>query len=359
MTKLLLVAEQLRRPAPGGIGTYVRGLVLGMQRLAEDERPEATVFASKGPDPDPLAELGLPLVTESLTTRFLVAAWDKRLKPAPDHGYDVVHATSLAFPPTRAPLSLMIHDLSWRDVPDAFPRRGRKWHEAAFNRALATADRIVVPSRPIADQVLAAGGNAGRVEVIEHGADHLPPADNAAADAILERLGVIDGFILTVGTLEPRKNLPRLLEAYERARPELPEPWPLVVVGWEGWGDALGKKLPHGVVLAGGVEGAALAALYQRARCFVYVPVLEGFGLPPLEAMHHCTPVVASRIPSTGGAAIEVDAEDVSAIARAIVKTASDDRVRSELVTAGLLRAQELTWETTARRHAELWTSMA
>jgi alpha-1,3-rhamnosyl/mannosyltransferase len=172
---------------------------------------------------------------------------------------------------------------------------------------------------------------------------------------------VRDGFLLTVSTLQPRKNLRRLLDAYARARPELSEPWPLVVVGAAGWGDALpASAIPHGVVLAGEVRGAELAGLYRKARCLAFVPLLEGFGLPPVEAMRECTPVVASPVPSVAGtgSALEVDPLDVNAIARALVRASSDDRVRSELVTAGLQRSGDLTWRAAAERHADVWKAI-
>jgi glycosyltransferase involved in cell wall biosynthesis len=157
--------------------------------------------------------------------------------------------------------------------------------------------------------------------------------------------------------LEPRKNLPRLLAAYRAARPRLPEPWPLVVVGPAGWGDALAPEA--GVVLAGVVPAAVLAGLYGRARLVAYVPLLEGFGLPAVEAMYACAPVVASPMPSTKGAALEVDPRDTDAIADALVQVGGQEGVRSQLVTAGVLRSSELTWEAAARRHVELWTEVA
>jgi alpha-1,3-rhamnosyl/mannosyltransferase len=181
------------------------------------------------------------------------------------------------------------------------------------------------------------------------------------AQRILDRLGVREGFLLTVGTLQPRKNLRRLLEAYDRARPSLAEPWPLVVVGTAGWGEALpAADVPHGVLLAGEVRGAELAGLYRLARCLAFVPLVEGFGLPPVEAMRECTPVVASAVPSVAGtgAALEVDPLDVTAIAAALVKASSDERVRAELVTAGIELTAGLTWEAAARRHVELWQAM-
>jgi glycosyltransferase involved in cell wall biosynthesis len=354
--RALIVADQLRRPVPGGIGTYVRGLAQGLAQLG-DESPDITLWASRPgvADEDAVAELG-PVVSSRLASTALVWAWDHGLM-APPAGYDVVHATSLAVPPrASAPMAAMIHDLAWRQFPDSYPRRGRRWHEAALGRAMERAAVLMVPSQVTADALVGAGAPASRVVIVEEGADHLPPADRAAAAKLLSRLGVTGEFLLTVSTLEPRKNLHRLLEAYRVARPRLPEPWPLVVCGPVGWG----PRLPAvaGVVLAGAAPGATLAALYAQSRLVAYVPVLEGFGLPVVEAMSACTPVVASVVPSAGGAAREVDPDDTGAIADALVEVATDDRVRSALVTAGLLRAGELTWAGAARRHVELWEKL-
>jgi glycosyltransferase involved in cell wall biosynthesis len=354
--RAVVVAEQLRRPVPGGIGTYVRGLAQGLRELA-DPALDVRYWASRAPrNDDPVAALG-PSITSALPSRALVWAWDRGWAgPPPDA--DAVHATSLAVPPRSGPpITVMVHDLAWRRFPDAYPRRGRRWHEAALGRAIERAARFIVPSRLTADDLLAAGASAERVDVVEEGADHLPVADQAAATRLLTRLGVAGEFLLTVSTLEPRKNLAHLLEAYRAARPRLPEPWPLVVVGPAGWGPGL-PDVP-GVVMAGPANGGLLAALYARARVVAYVPLVEGFGLPPVEAMAACAPVVASPVPSTAGAALEVDPRDGSAIADGLVQAAGDDRVRSALVTAGLLRARELTWAAAARRHVEIWESLA
>lgn len=356
------MVEQLRRGVAGGIGTYGLGLLQGLAEMGDDG-PGVSLHASRPRGvPDPLAVHGLRLRTSPLPAQLLTRAWDLGLLGAPG-GSDVVHATSLAFPaPARSsPLAVMVHDLAWREVPEAYPPRGRRWHERALQRAIAEARLLLAPASAIADALLAAGAPAGRVEVVEEGCDHLPPADLVAARRILDGLGVVDEFLLTVGTLQPRKNLGRLLQAYAAARPELPDPWPLVVVGPRGWGDAVpASKVPDGVVLAGEVNGAALAGLYRMARCLAFVPLVEGFGLPPVEAMRECTPVVASAVPSIAGtgSALEVDPHDVAAITKALVKAAGDDRVRSSLVTAGLVRIRELTWESAARRHVEAWREM-
>lgn len=334
--RVLVVAQQLRRPAPGGIGTYVRELV---RALPDDV--EATMF--DGP-----TSLPVPLVTR---------AWDRGLLRAPG-GYDILHAPALAAPAPRdtTPFVVALHDLLWRELPDAYPRRGRRWHEAALRRAVERGAHFVVPTVATADK---AGVDPARVHVIEpmYGCDHLPPADNVGAGALLDRLGVTGPYLLTVGTREPRKNLPRLVEAFVRARPMLPEPWPLVVVGPPGWGESLPPQ--PGVVLTGPVSAPVLAALYAGARCLAYVPLIEGWGLPAVEAMAACTPVVAGPLPSTAGAALEVDPTDTAAIADALVIAAGDERRRAELVTAGLLRTGDLTWAAAARHHVELWEALA
>jgi glycosyltransferase involved in cell wall biosynthesis len=350
--QVTVVVEQLRREKAGGIVTYAHGLLQGLRQMGADA-PSITLHASRG---GPIEGLDHPVVASPLPGRLLTRAWDRGLVGAPGSA-DVVHGTSLAFPaPAKSPpMTVMAHDLAWREVPEAYPPRGRRWHEAALQRAIAGVRVLIVPATQAADALLAAGAPASRVEVIEEGADHLPPADLDGAQRLLDRLGVRTDFLLTVGTLQPRKNLRRLIEAYAMARAELPEPWPLVVVGQKGWGDGGAAEVPSGVVLAGEVRGAELSGLYRKARCLAYVPLAEGFGLPPVEAMRECTPVVASPVPSTKGAALEVDPTDVRAMAKALVRASADERVRSELVTAGLLRAGELTWEAAARRHVEVW----
>ncbi len=371
---VLVVVEQLRRRVPGGIGAHARGLLGGLAGLSEDgEAVDVTLLASRAPRggaEDDLADLGWPLRLSPLPGRLLTRAWDHRLVHAPT-GFDVVHSVSMAAPfPSRTQggaLVLTVHDLAWRRHPEATTARGGRWHEAAFVRAQQWAARIVVPSRLVAADVVASGVDEDRIMVVPSGADHLPPPDGAGADALLARLGIRSPYLLAVGTLEPRKNLERLVRAYSAARASLPEAWPLVVVGPTGWGSQpVEAAETAGVVFAGVVPGAVLAELYGRARAFAYVPLTEGAGLPPLEAMLAGTPsVVAKEVPSvddldaTGPSpALLVDPLDVEDITAGLVSVLTDEEVRADLSQRGSRYARERTWRSAARDHVALWRTL-
>ena len=222
--RVLLVVEQLRRSVPGGIGAYTRGLLDGLAQLAgEGEGVDLTLLASRPPrsGADPVAALGPRVVTSPVPGRLLTRAWDHGLLHAPE-GFDVVHSVSLAVPPLRRGSQshqvVTVHDVAWRVHPEATTRRGRRWHEAALRRVDRSGASLVTPSRLVAADLGAAGIDPERVTVVHSGADHLPPGDPAATEHLLGRLGVSQSFLLSVGTLEPRKNLVRLVRAYTRVR---------------------------------------------------------------------------------------------------------------------------------------------
>jgi glycosyltransferase involved in cell wall biosynthesis len=375
-----IAVEQLRRRVPGGIGTYATGLLQGLSSLRP--LPDVTMVASPIPSgehdpllayPFPLSEAGgrvaamahrsrLPGAASHVVTRL----WDRGLSSVGSGRSaiaDLVHSVSLAAPPTGStPLTVMVHDVAWRHVPDAYPRHGLAWHEAALRRTGRIASAVVVPSRAVAGDLARASVELepSQIEVIPEGCDHLPPADHDAARAMLGRLGVSGDFLLTVSTLEPRKNLQRLIEAYGRVRGDFPEPWPLLVVGPSGWGPDVVPT--DGVVIAGRVSGAVLSALYASARVMAYVPLAEGFGLPAVEALWAGAPlVVSSTVPSIAehdSPAVVVDALSIDAIASGLGELATDDSLRESLAAAGPVSLAGRTWVMAAQRHLDWWTEI-
>ena len=372
-----MTVEQLRRSVPGGIGAYARGLLSGLAAVADDRAGdrvagdgvagdqaagdqaacdhtdiEVTLFASRAPGQrpwrrggvvDPVSGFGRPVRLSHLPGPIMTRAWDHGHAGIPG-GFDIVHSVSLASPPQPlrggARSVITVHDMAWRKYPEATTRRGRRWHEAALGRAIDSTARLVVTSGFVAADLTRAGVEEGRITIVHGGSDHLVAPDPQRTDDLLRRLGVAGEFVLTVGTVEPRKNLQRLVEAYALARPSLPEPWPLVVVGPKGWGPALSRTVrQEGVHFAGAVADGVLSGLYQRARAFAYVPLTEGYGLPPLEAMRHGTPsLVAWEVPSVhdlGQAgpppALMVNPLEVGDIAKGLTTILTDEAVRADL----------------------------
>jgi len=378
-TSVLLAVEQLRRPVPGGIGAYARGLLTGLAQTGEDgDGIAVTLLASRAPGflpaarrdaVDPLARWGRPLRLSSLPGPLLTRAWDRGLVRAPA-GFDVVHSVT-----TAAPLGarsgnvrrvVTVHDLAWRRHPEATTRRGRRWHEDSLRRAIRSGASIVVPSRLVAADLMEAGVGAERLTVAGGGTDHLAEPDHEATQVLLRHVGVAGDYLLTVSTLEPRKNLDRLVQAYAVVRSALPSPWPLVVVGPAGWGGQPSRPSDAGVVFTGRVSDAALAGLYASARAFAYVPLTEGYGLPPLEAMRMGTPTaVAREVPSVhdldGPERVPVrlvDPLDVDDIAAGLLDVLTDDDLRSDLVGRGASYARARTWRATAEAHVKLWKGL-
>ncbi|HEV8650172.1 MAG TPA: glycosyltransferase family 1 protein [Actinomycetes bacterium] len=354
-----VVAEQLFAPVPGGVGRYVRALTRHLPDVARRERGRVRWIVGRHP-PQRLVAAGLdPEVTVALRVpgRVATRTWVGLRRPALPAGLlgsvDLVHATSAAIPPTGGRrLVATVHDLAFRHYPEAYPASGRRFHERAAAIAVAEAAQILVPSaataRDLADLY---GLEPGRVTVTPLGAE-LPAHDPGAARRLLAELGVAGPYLLAVGTLEPRKNLLRLLAAFASAADELPDHY-LVVAGPVGWGPELRPTYDSvRVKMAGAVDDAVLHGLYAMADALAYPSLYEGFGLPVVEAMLHGTPVLTSdrsSLPEVAGdAALLVDPLDEGAIAKGLVRLVDDAALRARLARAGRARAERFTWPATA-----------
>jgi glycosyltransferase involved in cell wall biosynthesis len=256
-------------------------------------------------------------------------------------GLDVLHCTTFRGPArSPVPTVLTVHDLAILRAPEAFPRWHRLYGTAGLRRVLRAADAIVAVSEFTRREVVELAAVAEeRVRVVPNGVDPVFTPDGPRAEG---------DYVLAVGTLEPRKNLERAVEAAREAGVELR------VVGARGWG---GVDVDGWV---GEIPDSELAALYRGARSVLYPSLYEGFGLPVLEAMACGAPVVTSldtaMVEIAGDAAVLVDPLDVSAIAAGIL--AAEAR-RDELSRAGLERAREFTWQRSADAVVELWRELA
>lgn len=270
---------------------------------------------------------------------------------------DVLHATTIipfASSPD-VPLVVTIHDLAFLHHPQFFTARGR----GVFARSLEVLRRravlVMCSSRATLDDCAANGFEAERLRLVPLGV-RLRSVTNSEVADVRGRLQLPNEYLLFVGTLEPRKNLARLLEAHRELGSSAP---PLVVAGPVGWGeDDLQSRLAaqHDVRFIGHVSDADLPAVYAAASVLCYPSLMEGFGLPVLEAMSQGTPVVTSLGTATeevaGGAAVLVDPRSVTSIADGIRDAMSR---RGELAQSGIERVKGASWDSTAGLVAQVY----
>jgi glycosyltransferase involved in cell wall biosynthesis len=267
--------------------------------------------------------------------------------------------------PAAPPAAIFVHDLAFRIRPQEVPWQQRAYMRAVLGRALRQAAAVLVPSESTRRDVLDHYRDPtleSKLAVIGEGVRPGVPAGPLPA-------GLEPGFILAVGTVEPRKNYPRLLAAFRRlrgrsvpfiinGRPGVPQ---LVIAGRAGWayGDTLQRIAAEpGVRYLGHVDEPTLSALYESASVLAFPSLYEGFGLPLLEAMAHGVPAVvgaAGALPELGlGAAIAVQPDDVDAIAAALERLLSDVKLRASLGLEGKRRAASFTWDRAADQTLEV-----
>ena len=329
-----------------GIGNYIRGSLAGMAEAGAG-RHELLAFAPtslKGPERIRAALDGVAVPTRLWplpASHAVRTAWSRLGRPAAERLIGPVDAllyTDWMYPPQRAGLrSTVIHDLVPVHHPELVTARTRSMHTHKYENAARTCDVIFTNSRFTADDVAATLGIGEDRLVVAH--PGLEPWHVADGDAW--QLG--SPYVLGIGTLEPRKNLTRLVEAWRSLDGDVA----LVLAGGEGWGSQEGLDDP-GITKLGYIPDEDVARLYRGAAVYVYPSLFEGFGMPVVEAMACGTPVVASSHPSLdeacGDAAVRVDPLDPGAIAAGIREAL--DR-RDELMAAGLEHARRFSWRAT------------
>jgi len=278
---------------------------------------------------------------------------------------DLLHVQFTAPPFCPCPVVVSVHDLSFEHFPHTFNRRSRTQLRLTVRHSVRRAARILTLSEHTRQDIVQTYRvDESRIEAIPIAAapHFVPVSDTKELQRVRHTYGIESNYILTVGSIQPRKNLARLVNAYALLRKKyqgdtLPK---LVLVGKCAWLydetlrtlDATGLK--DSVILTGYVPESDLPALYSGALCFVYPSYFEGFGLPPLEAMQCGAPVIIGNKTSlpevVGDAAVLVDPFDVEALAGAIEDVINNPDLRSQMCVKGFARARMFDWKETARR---------
>lgn len=359
-----------------GVDSYVRGLMRHLIRAGTDHR--LTFFVNledrallNGDVPDNVRMVAGSLRPRPVRLAFqqlaLPAAW-RRLE------LDVVHSPAFLMPLARGRPRhlLMVHDMTFFSLPHMHTRLHRS---TAFRYAVRTsirkADQLIVPSESTRDDVMRSLPtlSSARIEVIPPGvSQHFRPRADEEVRAVRERFELPRDYVLHVGTIEPRKNLRGLIDAYERLVAGGATAH-LVLAGRPGGDlDALksvlaSQGLSGRVHLLGYVARQDLPALYSAARVFVFPSIYEGFGFPPLEAMACGVPTIAARssalAENLGGAAELVAPWDTEALAEAMRRLLRDEGLRRRRRREGMERAASFSWQTTARKTLACYEELA
>lgn len=356
-----------------GIQHYIRSLVPSL--IAQGAKHQFVLFGDS-------AQLeGLPhdrvewvSTASPLRSGWRRVVWEQLRLPALLPRYEVQVFFSPAF---ALPLSwkgrgvVVVHDLNFEVSPQTIHPVRRIYLQQITRRSVHNAAAVVAISQATANEVIQRYQvPEQKVRVIPYGLDAtFTPEHASQLEAQCRRLYQLpERFLLFVGTLEPRKNLLRLLEGYAIAHREVSLP-PLLLVGAPGWQHhriqqrACDLGIAERIQFAGYIPREHLPGVYAAATALLYPSLYEGFGLPPLEAMGCGTPVLASNtsaIPEVvGEAGLLVDPYDVQAVAWGILRVATEEGLRQQLIAAGLQRARQFSWEKAAQRTLALLEEVA
>ncbi|MGH9050587.1 MAG: glycosyltransferase family 4 protein [Acidimicrobiia bacterium] len=369
--RVALNLEQLLQTPPGGVGRYTAELARLLPGLGggDPDSVELVPFVARHRDVDVRAALeafgldGLDPVVLPLPRPVLYDAW--HVAGVPGLGgvtrrrgeLDIVHAPSVAVPPKgHYGLVVTVHDAAPLLFPETYPRRGRWFHRRGIAAAARRADLVITVSQAAADEIDEHTDiPMARVRVVPNGVDLAEASD---ADVMAARAAFDLGdrpYVLWLGSLEPRKNVGVLVEAFARWAATSDVPHQLVLAGPAGWVEnrdavlAPARRLGDRVRTIGRVGDRHLRGLYRGADVFVLPSRHEGFGIPVLEAMAQRTPVIASDIAAlrevAGDAARLVTADDPDMWAGALDELVHDRDRHADLSAAGRRRAELFSWE--------------
>ena len=358
-----------------GIGRYTRELVsalLAMESDPEHARRYVIFAATGGLKPGTWnlkPRTRVRVRTVPLTDDWLARLWHRLRLPIPVEAItgplDVFYSPDFVLPPTLLSTRtlLTVHDLSFLHYPEAFVPPLRRYLERVVPRSIARADLVLADSAHTRSDIVSHFGvSLDKIHVLYSGfaAHFRSEPEPGERERLQARYGIADRpYVLSVGTLQPRKNYVRLIHAFSALKPETVKPGTqLAIAGGRGWlyDDILAAAEEHGdrVRILGFVDEEDLPALYRNAALFAFPSLYEGFGLPALEAVACGVPVVcsnASSLPEVAGdAALLVDPFDVDGLSGAMGRVLEDEGLRGEMVARGIAQAARFTWEQAARQ---------
>ncbi len=371
MSIYLDVSAAVHRRA--GLGRYAESLV---RALVPELGDRLALFYNQEHGVDPLAGLeAVPARTVALGYKpWRMLVWLGHLsrfsfgRLVPDAA--LFHATEHLLLPLRdCPTVLTVHDLIFRRLPEHHKPLNRWYLRWALPLYCRRADQVIAVSEATRQDLIAAYDlPPEKVRVIhEAAAPRFRPTSDAAQTEVRARYGLPARYLLFVGTLEPRKNLTRLLRVWTPLRRSGEVP-PLVLVGARGWLiDAFFAALEQNecredVILPGYIADEDLPAVYGGATALAFPSLYEGFGLPPLEAMACGTPVACSNVSSmpevVGNAAVTFDPRDDAAMTEALRRIVGDPDLRADLRARGLCRAIQFSWDRAAHETVALYREL-
>jgi glycosyltransferase involved in cell wall biosynthesis len=385
-------ADLERTPSLAALAVEARALAIPLHRIPKADSSLGGLLRNLGSRPErPPSDMDVapPLQAKApnfqgrrapLSERALTILWHRLRLPIPVEWFtrpvDIFHSTDFVLPPVRqARTILTVHDLTFMRLPQCAEAGLRAYLNKVVPRSIERADLVLADSQSTKnDLVELLGISPDKIEVVYAGVERRfrPMEGERALQRVKKRYGLDFPFILSLGTLEPRKNFTGLIEAYALMRDKGKEvkdrELKLVIAGGKGWlYDEIFARvkelgMENEVIFPGFVADEDLPALYNLAKLFAFPSLYEGFGLPPLEAMACGTPVVTSDRPSlpevVGEAGLMVKATDSQELAKAMERGLTDKNLRREMREKGLKQAAKFTWEAAAGKLLDVYSTL-
>ncbi|MCB9098059.1 MAG: glycosyltransferase family 4 protein [Anaerolineales bacterium] len=352
----------------GGIGRYTRGLITTLAQLDRQNHyllmhtPDSPADGLRAFESQPnFSHRQYPLAE-----RWMTIGWHRAYLPLPVEFFtgpvDLFHSPNFILPPVRRAKTLLtVHDLSFIRHPQGAVDKLRRWLEQVVPRSLERADHVLADSASTRrDLIEIFNLPAAAITVVGAGVEprFRPITDPVELARVAARYNLPPKFILSLGTLEPRKNFTGLINAFSQS--PVRQTHHLVIAGGKGWlyddifAAAAASPVADRIHLIGFVDDEVLPALYSLADVFAYPSHYEGFGIPVIEAMACGTPVVCadnSCLPEVAGqSAVQIAATDIEALAEALHRLTTDPSLRARAITAGFVQAQKFNWPAAAQR---------